>query len=199
MKKFLLLDADGVVVAPREKYFSTRYVEDFDVSTDLMMPFFKKEFNDCLIGKKELREVFRSQHLLEKWGWKGSLDELLEYWWAGENKRNEPVLAIVKNLRAEGMKCYLATDQEKNRAQYLLRDMRLAEDFDGSYFSCDLGARKCDPLYWGKVLAALGNPDPTDVLFWDDEEENIETARKAGINAHLFTNIEDLKRELEIL
>ncbi|MDP4007819.1 MAG: HAD hydrolase-like protein [Candidatus Peregrinibacteria bacterium] len=198
MNKILLLDADGVAVAPREKYFSTRYVEDFGVSSDIIVPFFKNEFNDCLTGKKELREVFSEEDLLEKWGWKGSLDELLEYWWAGENKRNEPVLAIVKNLRAEGMKCYLATDQEKNRAQYLLRDMRLAEDFDGAFFSCDLGARKHEALYWEKVMATLGNPDPATVSFWDDEEENIEVAQKAGIDAHLFTTVEDLKRGLKI-
>jgi hypothetical protein len=53
MKKILLLDADGVTIMPREKYFTDRYSEEFGVSKDVMMPFFKNEFNDCVRGSKK--------------------------------------------------------------------------------------------------------------------------------------------------
>ncbi len=196
MKKILLLDADGVAIVPREKYFSDRYSEEFGVSKDLIMPFFKNEFNDCLIGKRELREVFKEQNLLEKWGWKGSLDELLKYWWAGEDTRFEEVLTFVQGLRSQGVKCYLTTDQEENRANYILEGMGLAKDLDGAFFSYQFGVRKTDAPYWQKLLQELGNPDPSDVEFWDDDEENVATAKEAGIDAHFFTNAEDFKRAL---
>lgn len=191
MKKFLLLDADGVAIVPREKYFSARYAEDFGVSLDLILPFFKNEFNDCLTGKKELRQVFQEQNILEKWKWTGTIDELLEYWWKGENKRFEEVLSIVKTLRSEGTKCYLATDQEKNRADYIWDTMGMSRDFDGKFISCDMGVRKTNTEYWTKVLERLGNPDPSEVEFWDDDKENVEVAIGFGIDAHFFTTVEE--------
>ena len=193
MKKILLLDADGVVIVPREKYFSDRYSEEFGVSKDLIMPFFKNEFNDCLIGKREVGEVFAEQHILQKWGWKGTLEELFQYWWAGENTRFEETLSLVQELRAEGVKCYLTTDQEKNRAEYIMQGMGLAQDLDGAFFSYQLGARKTDVLYWEKLLQELGNPNPALVEFWDDDMENVAAAKAAGIDAHFFTNFEDFK------
>jgi putative hydrolase of the HAD superfamily len=199
MKKILLLDADGVAIVPREKYFSDRYSEEFGVSKDIIMPFFKNEFNDCLIGKREVSEVFAEQNILEKWGWRGSLPELFQYWWAGENTRFEEVLSLVQELRAEGVKCYLATDQEKNRAEYILHGMGLAKDLDGAFFSYQLGVRKTDPAYWEGVLAAFGNPNPADVEFWDDDQENVEMAKSAGIDAHFFTSFEDFKNRVQTL
>jgi HAD superfamily hydrolase (TIGR01509 family) len=197
MKKILLLDADGVAIVPREQYFSDRYSEEFGVSKDVIMPFFKNEFNDCLIGKREVSEVFAEQNILEKWGWKGTLPELFQYWWAGENKRFEEVLSFVQELRAQGVKCYLTTDQERNRAEYIMHGMRLAQDLDGAFFSYLFGARKTDAEYWRKLLAELGNPNPADVEFWDDDEENVATAKAAGIDAHFFTNFEDFKKSVQ--
>jgi len=197
MKKILLLDADGVAIVPREKYFSDRYSEEFGVSKDLIMPFFKNEFNDCLIGKREVSEVFAEQNMLAKWSWKGSLEELFQYWWAGENTRFEEVLLLVQELRKEGVKCYLTTDQEKNRANYMLQGMGLANDFDGSFFSYLLGVRKTEGEYWRLVLEQLGNPDPSEVEFWDDDMENVATAKEAGIDAHFFMNFEDFKKSVQ--
>ena len=195
MKKFLLLDADGVVM-PRERYFSTRYAEEFDVPVEKLLPFFKTEFRECQLGSKDLREAL-DKYLMD-WRWQGSVNELLEYWFKDGSVPDTETMAVIRKARAEGIRCYLATDQEKYRAAYLWNDLGLKNDFDDSFFSCDLGARKIESLYWEKVLAALGNPDPASVFFWDDEKENIDVARKTGINAYLFTNVEDLKRELKV-
>ena len=194
MEKILFLDVDGVIVS-KETYFSTRYAREFGVPVEKLLLFFETEFRECNTGKKDMKEVLGKY--LADWQWKGSVDELLRYWFEDGSVPDAEVMAIVKNCRNKGIRCYLATDQEKYRATYLWNDLGLAKDFDGSYFSCDLGARKHEALYWEKVLAGLGNPDPVGVSFWDDEEENIEVAKKTGINAHLFTSIEDLKRELK--
>lgn len=196
MKKILLLDADGVAIVPRERYFSDRYSEEFGVSKEVIMPFFKDEFNDCLVGKREVSEVFVEQNMLTKWGWQGTLDELFQYWWAGENTRFEEVLSLVQELRKEGVKCYLTTDQERNRAEYMWHGMGLAQDLDGAFFSYQLGARKTDPEYWEQVLAELGHPDPADVEFWDDDQENVAAAKQSGIDAYFFTNFEDFKNSV---
>ncbi|MGB3073590.1 MAG: HAD-IA family hydrolase [Candidatus Moraniibacteriota bacterium] len=194
MQKIYLFDADGVVVAPREKYFSQRYAVDYGVSGDVIMPLFKNEFGDCVIGKKELSEVLKGY--VGRWQWHGTIDELLEYWWAGENKRNEPVLQVIQKLRVGGALCYLATDQVKERKEYLLRRVGLEKEFDGTFFSSDLGTTKDTEAYWHKVLAALGNPDPARVSFWDDEPENVKAAKAVGIDAYLFTTLEEMEKAI---
>lgn len=195
MKKILLLDMDGVVLS-EEGYFSERYAREFGVPVEKLLPFFKSEFRECQLGVKDIREVL--EKYLADWGWKGNVDELLQYWFKDGSVPDTGVMAVIRNARSKGIRCYLATDQEKYRAAYLWNSIEPSKEFDGAFFSCDFGFRKTEAKYWEKVLAALGNPDPADVFFWDDEEDNIKAAQKLGINAYLFTNIADLKRELKI-
>ena len=123
---------------------------------------------------------------IEKWGWKGSIDELLKYWWEGENKPNIFVLEVVDQLRARGVKCYLTTDQEKYRADYIMNGVGLKEHLDGAFFSYDLGVSKSKREYWEKVLQTLNIKNPQEVQCWDDEQENIDVAQEVGIEAHLY-------------
>lgn len=190
MEKIFLLDADGVTL-PKTGYFSDRYAAEFGVAAESLRSFFQNELRECQLGTKDLREVLPKY--FADWQWKGSIDELLQYWFADGNMPDPEVLAVVRKVRSEGVKCYLATDQEKYRAAYLWNDLGLSKEFDGSFFSCDLGACKTEAVYWQKVLEKLGNPNPSDVEFWDDDQENVTVAQKAGINAHFFTNIGDFK------
>ncbi len=196
MKKILLLDADGVVF-PGGKYFSVRYAEDFGVPAEKIMPFFKNEFRECQLGTKDLKETLVKY--LSDWQWQKGVDALLQYWFEDGNLPSNEVMALVSNAQEKGIQCYLTTDQEKYRARYLWNDLGLKQSFDSSFFSCDLGARKKDNLFWEKVLTSLGNPDPGMVVFWDDEEENVATAKEAGIDAHFFMNFEDFKKSVQSL
>lgn len=45
---------------------------------------------------------------------------------------------------------------------------------------------KPDPRIYEITLARMGNPDPADVLFVDDREENCQAAEAMGIKAHQF-------------
>lgn len=195
MQKFLLLDADGVVIS-KSGYFSTRYEAEFGIPKEKFTPFFQDVFPQCQLGKTDLKVALLDYFAL--WQWGGTVDELLQYWLQGSLPEPE-VMAVVRAARKKGIKCYLATDQEKYRAAYLWNDLNLSQEFDGAFFSCDLGARKEESLFWEKVLAAFQHPDPARLSFFDDEEENITAASAAGIKAHLFTNAEDLKSEIEVM
>lgn len=190
MQQILLFDADGVVI-PKSAYFSKRYAAKFGLSDEILLPFFKTEFLQCQLGKKDLKEVLPDY--LTAWQWSGTVEELVRFWFEDGSAPVAEVMTVVQTMREAGNKCYLATDQEKYRAAYLWNDVNLAKDFDGAFFSCDLGVRKKESAYWEKVLAALGNPDPASVYFWDDEEENVAMAKAAGIDAHFFTKPEELK------
>jgi putative hydrolase of the HAD superfamily len=68
--------------------------------------------------------------------------------------------------------------------------------FTGRVLSYEAGSRKPDE---GIYLAAIActNRHPSECLFFDDIQANVETALKLGIRAHLFTGVDGMKKALE--
>jgi len=120
MIKVVLFDVDGVIV--NAEMWSKQLANDYGINPSIIDTFFKKEFQNCLIGKADLK-VSISPYL-KKWGWDKSVDDLLEYWFKSEHKIFEPLIIYIQNLRTKGIKCYLATNQEKYRTEYMLDQMK---------------------------------------------------------------------------
>ena len=152
-------------------------------------PFFKNEFRECQMGRADLKEELVKY--FPKWGWKKSVEEFLEYWFAYGTELNVEVVRKVDELRAREVKCYLATDQEKYRAKYLLEMVGLGEHFDGSFFSYDLGFSKSQKKFFKKIAQIL-EVKPEEMAFYDDEQENVRAAREAGVKAKLFEKLESI-------
>ena len=55
---------------------------------------------------------------------------------------------------------------------------------------------KPDPRIYEIALVRMGNPEPADVLFIDDRQNNCEAAEALGIKAHQFTGAADFERRL---
>jgi len=188
MKKILLIDADGIVIK-RDGFFSDRFASEQGVPVEKILPFFKNEFKKAVVGDVEMKEVLPAY--LNEWGWDGTVDEFLQYWFESENKTDEQVLEFVDRLRETGLvDVYLATDNEKNRLEFIKGEMGLADRFDGIFSSCGFGVEKSEPEFFEKVLGELGEVSPEDVILWDDDEANVETAREAGISAEFYGGFE---------
>ena len=143
--------------------------------------------------KEELEKV------IGDWGRKKTIDDMLKEWFAFENRPNQKMFDFIKELRAQGIKCYLATNQEIYRGKYLREEMNFNHLFDGLFVSAEVGYKKKDPKFFEKVSAQIGEEIPKDhILFVDDEEENIDAAKQVGIATYLFDDIEKLKAFLKI-
>lgn len=194
--KVVLFDVDGVLVVP-PKPFSEQYCEAYGVDAELQERFYAtKEFKDSSLGKFDLKEAVRAHN--DKWQWHGDIDELLRMWFEGENYPNEPLLEIVAQLRADGAKVYLATQQEKYRKAYL------AEVFegkvDGMFCSCDIGYNKHEDHFWSAVLRQIEKMDasvrPADIAYFDDRQSLVDLARKHGVSAFVYESPEKVKNKL---
>jgi putative hydrolase of the HAD superfamily len=68
----------------------------------------------------------------------------------------------------------------------------LASRLDRVIASYQLGVRKPDPTFYEKLLDAT-DLTPEQVLFIDDREENVESAKKFGIASHQFVDAATLR------
>lgn len=187
--KTLLLDADGVTLK-KLGYFSEHFAREQGVPVEDMIPFYKNEFRLCQQGKADLKEEVAKY--LPKWKWDRGADAFLEYWFTTDAKADEQVFEVVEELRGKGVKVYLATDQEKYRAQYLLEKLGFKNKFDGCFFSCNLGYQKSEPEYFEKIMQKLG-VSADELVYWDDDQKNVDVAKSLGIDARFYSNFAEFK------
>lgn len=193
MTKAILFDADGVMLKAH-RYFTEVCAEKYNLPLENITPFFQGPLQKCQIGEADLKETIAPY--LEAFKWPGTLEEYLEEWFSSDSQIEESLLTYAASLRAQGIKCYLATDQEKYRAEYVRNNLGLSEKFDDLFFSCDLKFLKSDTRFFNKIIDQI-KVEPSDILYFDDDTQNIEVAQSVGINAHVFEDLDQTKKVIE--
>ncbi len=186
MQKIFLIDADGVVLKKHE-YFSTRLARELELPAEDVTRFFTGDFVRCVMGQADLKEVIAPYVI--KWGWLKSVDDLIEFWFESENIVEHEVVRAIADARTRGHFCYMVSDQEKYRAEFIRASIGHA--FDGCYFSCDIGLKKSDPAYFTYVLTDLA-AEKEQVKYMDDDPKNVAVATEFGLESRVFAGLEDL-------
>ncbi len=196
MIKVVIFDGDGILVH-RERRFSETLAAKHDISPELTLPFFTGPFRECLVGRADLKEVILPY--LNKWGWDKGLEALLDYWFSLETKTDKELIKYIQELRKQGVLCFLATNNEKHRFEYMMNKMGLGKMFDKAYSSAYLGYKKPDQEFFLKIYNELKNIKKSEVLFIDDTLENVKGGEKFGFNADLFTSLDNLRDKIAFL
>ncbi len=186
MSTYLLFDTDWVLI--QSPMWSDEYSRRTWLDPHSMKPFFAWIFQECTIGRADLREVIVP--FLEEWKWEWSPEEYLKAWFEFENQPDIELIWEIQKLRKNGIKCYIATNQEKYRLEYLKKEMHFENLFDGIFCSAEMGLKKPEKKYYQVIIDTLG-VDPSDIIYFDDALENIESVRSLGIDARLYTRRED--------
>ena len=182
----LILDADGVLIdGDRARVVFAR---ELGITPAMTGSFFSGPFRDCLVGAADLKQCIAPH--LPGWGWRGTVQEYLDYWFAAEHHLDEGLLGEVARHRAAGIHCYVATNQERYRTEYMRDAMAFGEHFDAIFSSADVGYTKDDGRFFDRLKRDLAPIGPDEMLFWDDAPINIETASAAGLQAELYTDLE---------
>jgi putative hydrolase of the HAD superfamily len=180
----ILIDADGVIqYAP----------EDWSDAFSRALNF---ENKDQL--KSFTSDVFAAETacLSRIDGFDEALHEVLESWGRIEQKSfvietmlsirpyNE-VLEVIKSVRARGIRCFIASNQQMQRAKFMSTEFEYALKFDGELYSCELGAAKPSEIYFELALKAA-SAEASSTLFIDDRPENVAGARRAGLHSFVY-------------
>jgi FMN phosphatase YigB (HAD superfamily) len=135
-------------------------------------------------GKTDLREVL-PKHLERRW-WKHWIDRLIKYWFQSQNSIDGQIVWLVSMLRKQWYACYLVTQQEKHRAEYMRSEMKLDEVFDQIVTTADIWYTKREEEFFTEVCRHLWIEDASQVFFVDDSKKVLDVAGSIWITTFLY-------------
>jgi len=192
-----MIDVDGVIVSGRP---SDGRRWDTDLAGDLALnpvalreAFFKPHWEDIVTGRVGLSECLAGVLADVAPGVSPAI--LKAYWFQNDSRLNEPLLRDLALVRLKGLRIHLATNQEHERASYLMNALGLAAYVDGCHYSAAIGHRKPRPEFFRAVMQRVAL-QPSELLLIDDSGENVRAATKAGWHATHWTGNQTLSEIL---
>ena len=114
--------------------------------------------------------------------------------WAGLLP-NEPMIALMASLRAEGYKMALLTNNVREWESRWRAMAPIDDIFELVIDSAFVGMRKPEPAIYELAVARLGVP-VGDCLFVDDREDNCAGARAVGMSAVVYRDVDQAVAEI---
>ena len=112
--------------------------------------------------------------------------------WTTENLA---MLAWQQQLKARGLRTAILSNMGDSVLESVERNFSWIHRFDVLIWSYQVRLAKPDPAIYRILLARLGTR-PEEILFLDDKPVNVETARRLGMKALVFSNINQLRADL---
>lgn len=191
--KAILYDMDGVVNRQPD-YFSRVYARKHGIDTGALETFFNDDFLETSLGRADLKELIARRNDL--WRWPGEPADLLKEWFEFENCPDEALVQVIQQQKERGIKVYLATIQEKYRADYI-KTVMFPGLFDEIFASCDLGYHKTEAAFFQAILRQLAHDvpgvKPEEIVYFDDNREGLITAAELGIQTYLYEGVEQVQ------
>lgn len=194
--KAILFDADGVIQTTRSDFIprlKSLLGEHPDNADSFIGDIFNAE-RPCLSGAADFGEEL--EKVLKRWEIKKPVDEVLMIW--ASIAIIPGVDEIIGRLRRSGTVCCLATNQQQKRATYMRSILGYDELFDRQYYSYEMGVVKPGIEYFQWILED-SKISAEQVLFVDDNDQNVKAAQSLGINGLLFNSTEHSEPCTELL
>jgi putative hydrolase of the HAD superfamily len=181
----ILFDADGVVQRQAVEWRDAlgKVLGSTDSQLDGFLSDVFAAERPALTGKCEFKEAL--SEVFARWRCHGSLEDALGVWTMIDVQLE--VVEAIRWLRQTGVSCYLATNQQSYRARHMSEALGYCSLFDREFYSCAMGLAKPDPDFFRAILKEIQLP-PGGVLFLDDHEINVYSARQVGLHASLYSS-----------
>jgi len=141
-------------------------------------------------------EVF-AKHFMKEWGITLEPGKFLEVYRTWIEPPFSGVEDLLSDLRQRHILACLSNTSELHW-HAMLDESGLRKFFDYHYASHLIGQMKPDPRIFNFAVQDLGC-DPSEIVFFDDGEENVDGARRAGLTAYRTLGFSDLESRIEQL
>lgn len=185
--KAVIFDMNGVFINDHGA-LSTRIEKVFEIPAEEIHPYIKASLDQV-----------RQPGSDSKIAWKPLLDKLnityadfFKFWFDGESL-NTDLLDFAQQLKSKGIKIIILSNNFPERTKNY-RDLypELFKVVDKQFFSWETGFVKPSKEAFLQVLNAY-NFLPSEFVYFDDKEENLEAASALGITSHKFEGLADIE------
>lgn len=111
------------------------------------------------------------------------------------SEKNYAVYHLAKSLKRK-YKLAVITNVNILHFEYLKKDFPVFSAFHHIFTSFELGAIKPKPLIYEKSVELLGTK-ASNIFYTDDRPELVESARRLGMQAFVFQDVDKLKADLQ--
>jgi mycothiol synthase len=123
-------------------------------------------------------------------------EEIQADFWRGD-RLDEALVCLIRELK-QSYKTGLISNAWSDLRDALVHRWQIADAFDDLVISAEVGIRKPDPRIFDISLSNLGLM-PDEAVFVDDQDENLEAARRLGLGTVKFSGAQQAVDELKTL
>lgn len=191
----VVFDYGGVLTGPPFDRVAEFEAENGLPDGTIMRFFDEPEWEELMLGRASVREWMKTLGNRVEADHGVHIDlRALGVLLAGEGPQPE-MLDMIRELHEHGVALGILTNNVQESAW---RALVPAELLDVIVDSSEVGLAKPDPQIYELLLDRLGRQGP-EVAYFDDLEENIPPARALGIQAFLYEDAAQCRKELETL
>lgn len=197
MIKAITFDLDGVYFINGKSNFIANIIK-LGVSED--------EAKRVFLKSDEMNRQYKEGKMSDEeyWIWASKewkLDktpkELIELLISGYEV-DQNVVETVKKVRANGYKTLICTNNFPARINGLQERFKFLDDFDGKSISYEVGSSKPDTKIYEKLIE-VSRVNADEIVYADDNKDNISEAQKLGINAFFYEGFDKFIERLKVL
>jgi len=206
MKRIVLFLAMFVSLAasPKAVVFDFNGVMMQEPSREVLYPFlhetlqlsraeFERVYEDILSGQTDMdfwRSLAKEKEIKLSIDWGKHFHAIMK-----NSFINRDMYFLVDHLKQKQIQVVMFSNMNKDVAKRF-EEMGLFKPFDLRIFSYEIGASKPNPQAF-KILLEQLNLSAKDIVFIDDNRENIEAGQALGIDAIQFQSSSQIQQEIE--
>lgn len=196
MIKTVIFDIGNVLLHFSHEKMILQLAEELELPYSML---YKKIIEERMIhdyeaGQMSTEELLNVFHELSK---KSLTREILENSLSTIFRENEPISHVVKALKKQRKKLLLLSNTNEIHFHYINRHFPLIHLFDEAILSYEVKSAKPEPAIFMAAIEKAGCL-PHEIFYIDDVQEHVDAAKKIGVDAVLFTNVETLKHDLAV-
>jgi len=195
----IIFDFGGVMTGKRNTHIIEKFIcKTLNLSREVFLALDKERRNVFEIDPSQTYQQFwisyaeQNQIILSEM-WEESFIEVMKKSFS----INPGMYTLVEELKEQQIRIGLLSNIPERVAK-LFRDFCWYDPFKAvCLLSCDIKIKKPDPDVYRLLLKTL-NLKPQEIVFIDDQQDNIDSAKELGIDAILFHSEEQLRIELSM-
>jgi len=196
--KAIIWDLGNVLIDWNPKYVFEKLIQDEEKRSYFFTNICTFDWNEAQDAGYPIKQA--TEDLIAKFpDWKPYIEAYYGRWTEMLGGPIEETVALFETLQKGGKyKMYALTNWSAELFPIALQRYPFLHLFDGRVVSGEEKLRKPNPLFY-QVLLDRFSLQASEVLFIDDNERNIEAAKKLGIQSIRFTSATALKTDLQQL